>query len=160
MTGDQTLDDKNFTPSVLDLTADIVAAFVSNNKIDADAVSALIASTYQALNVAGSNQPLEEFAEDLKKTRAEIRKSITGSHLISFIDGKPYRSLKRHLNTNGLSLAAYKERYGLPADYPSTAPEYSAARSALAKAAGLGQGGRAAKAKAARAPRARKAADA
>lgn len=144
------------------MTVGIVANYVSNNRVDPDQVGALIASTYQALTTAGSNQPAEDPAEDMTKTRTEIRKSITGSHLISFIDNKPYRSLKRHLTTNGLTLAEYKERYGLPADYPSTAPEYSAQRSALAKSLGLGQGGRkpTAAAKPARKPRAKKAAEA
>lgn len=157
------MDDNTLAPSVLDLTADIIAAYVANNQIGADQVPALIASTYAALNSAGTNQPAEEPVEDMTKTRAEIRKSITGSHLISFIDNKPYRSLKRHLTTNGLTLAEYKERYGLPADYPSTSPEYSAQRSALAKSLGLGQGGRkpaAAAVKPARKPRAKKAAEA
>lgn len=155
------MDDNNFTPSVLDLTADIVAAFVSNNKIDADAVSGLISSTYQALNNVGVSQPAAEAEEDMTKSRAEIRKSISEDGLKSFIDGKTYKTLKRHLATNGLSPNEYRARYGLPADYPIVAPSYSAHRSALARAAGLGQGGRqAAKAKPARVPRAKKAADA
>jgi predicted transcriptional regulator len=65
--------------------------------------------------------------------------------LISFIDGKRYKTLKRHLTTHGLTVAEYKARYGLPADYPTTAPSYSEHRSAMARTMGLGSKGRAAK---------------
>ena len=70
---------------------------------------------------------------------ATIRRSITPDALISFIDGQPYRMLKRHLTTHGLTPQRYRQRYSLPADYPMTAPNYSAARSELAKALGLGR---------------------
>ena len=152
------LDDDNHNTSVLDMTVGIVANYVSNNRIDPDAVGALIASTYQALTTAGSNQPAEEPAEDLTKSRSEIRKSITDDGLVSFIDGKSYRTLKRHLSTNGMTPDEYRARYGLPSDYPIVAPSYSAQRSAMAKALGLGQGGRkpAAAAKPARKPPAKK----
>ena len=91
-----------------------------------------------------------------KATPAQIRKSITPEALISFEDGKPYKTLKRHLTTHGMTVAEYKAKWGLPNDYPTTAPAYSEARSAMAKALGLGQGGRKAKSPA-KAPRARKA---
>ena len=65
---------------------------------------------------------------------------------MSFIDGRPYRTLKRHLAVNSMTPAEYRERFGLPADYPMVAPTYSAARSEMAKASGLGSKGRAAKA--------------
>jgi predicted transcriptional regulator len=126
---------------VIDLTADIVSAYVANNKLDATQVAALITSTYAALNTVGTPEAEPE-PNDQLKTKAEIKKSIGGSHLISFLDGKPYRSLKRHLTANGHSIAEYKARFGLPDDYPMTAPEYSAQRSALAKQLGLGAGGR------------------
>ena len=74
-----------------------------------------------------------------KPTAAQVRKSITPDALISFIDGKPYKMLKRHLTTHGLTGKAYQERYGLPLNYPMTALSYSAARSALAKKLGLGR---------------------
>lgn len=72
-----------------------------------------------------------------------IKRSIGHDGLISFVDGKTYKTLKRHLTGHGLSPAQYRTKYGLPADYPMVAPSYSEARSALAKAIGLGQGGRA-----------------
>lgn len=122
---------------VIDLTADIVSAYVANNKLNAAELPALITSTYAALNGVGAPEAEPE-ANDQLKTKAEIKKSIGGSHLISFLDGKPYRSLKRHLTANGHTVAEYKARFGLPDDYPMTAPEYSAQRSALAKQLGLG----------------------
>jgi predicted transcriptional regulator len=74
-----------------------------------------------------------------KPTPAQIRKSVTPDALISFIDGKPYKTLKRHLSRNGLTIEQYRERFGLPRDYPSTAASYSAQRSELARSLGLGQ---------------------
>ncbi len=74
----------------------------------------------------------------MKPTAAQIRKSVTDAALISFIDGKPYKTLKRHLTTHGETLASYKAKYGLPGDYPSTAPSYSAQRSEMARRIGLG----------------------
>ena len=80
--------------------------------------------------------------EPIKLTAAQIRKSVTPDALISFEDGKPYKTLKRHLTTRGLTLAEYKTKWGLPTDYPTTAPSYSARRSEMAKSLGLGSGGR------------------
>ena len=74
-----------------------------------------------------------------KPTAAQIRKSVTPDALISFIDGKPYKTIKRHLAKHDLTFAEYRARYGLPSDYPSTAATYSAKRSELARALGLGQ---------------------
>lgn len=122
---------------MLVLTSDIIAAYVSNNKIDPDALPSLIASTYAALT--GVGEPVAEPAEDHTKSKAEIRKSIQPDGLISFIDGKTYKSLKRHVGTNGMTMDEYKARFGLPKDYPSVSPNYSAARSALAKSMGLGR---------------------
>lgn len=127
------------------LTTDIVSAFVGNNKIAVADVAALIKATYAALNGIGAPEVAE--AEPVHKpTAAQIRKSITPDALISFEDGKPYKTLKRHLTTRGMTVAEYKAKWGLPNDYPTAAPSYSEARSAMAKAAGLGKGGRKAKA--------------
>ena len=121
-----------------ELTSLIVASYVETNKISAVDLPALIKSTYAALRDAGRPAtPETEVAA--KPTAAQIRKSITPDALISFIDGKPYRMLKRHLTTHGLTAKAYQERYGLSSDYPLTAPSYSAARSALATKMGLGR---------------------
>ena len=74
-----------------------------------------------------------------KPSPSAIRRSITPGALISFIDGKPYQTLKRHLRTNGLDIEGYRARYGLPADYPATGANYSATRAELARKMGLGR---------------------
>src|ERR1019366_9399372 len=121
-----------------ELTASIVASYVEMNKIAAADLPTRITSTYSALR--GASQPAAPENEAVAKpTAAQIRKSITPDALISFIDGKPYKMLKRHLTTHGLTGKAYQERYGLQSNYPLTALSYSAARSALAKKMGLGR---------------------
>jgi predicted transcriptional regulator len=106
----------------------------------------LIAGIYSALSGLGQGGASEAPAVE-KLTPAQIRKSITPDALISFIDGRPYKTLKRHLSGNGMTIEQYRERYGLPRDYPSTAASYSAQRSALAKSLGLGNQRRKAAAK-------------
>ena len=119
------------------LTADIVSAYVSNNKVSGEELAKLIGDTYQALGAAGTPEPAEP--ETPKPDKAAVRKSQHPDYLTSFIDGRPYKSLKRHLSSNGLTPGEYRERYGLPKDYPMVAPNYSAQRSELAKSLGLGR---------------------
>jgi predicted transcriptional regulator len=134
------MDDANNDADLIGMTADIVSAYVSNNQVAPNAVPAMIASVHQALAGAIRTAPPEP--EPLTPA-VPIRKSITPDHLISLEDGRPYKSLKRHLSTKyGLTPAQYREKWGLPTDYPMVAPNYAKARSDLAKAAGLGQGGR------------------
>ncbi len=140
----------------IEMTVDIVSAFVGNNPVPVADLPALIKATFAALSTVGS-EPVVEIASVTKPTAAQIRKSITHDALISFEDGKPYKTLKRHLTTHGMTIADYKAKWGLPGDYPTTAPGYSEARSAMAKALGLGQGGRKAKAAPASKVRAKKA---
>jgi predicted transcriptional regulator len=122
----------------VETTADLVAAYVSNNSVRPADLPELIASIHAALTSLGT--PATPAAEQVEKpTPAEIKRSIKPDALVSFIDGKPYKTLKRHLTKHGLDLQSYRERYGLPPNYPSTAANYSAQRSALAKNLGLGQ---------------------
>jgi len=133
------MDEKN--AALIGLTADVVAAFVGNNAVAVADLPSLIKTVHAALSGAEAPAPVA-VEEVIKPTTAQIRKSITQDALISFIDNRPYKTLKRHLTTHGLTIAEYKAKFGLPNDYPTTAPAYSEARSAMAKALGLGQGGR------------------
>jgi predicted transcriptional regulator len=126
--------------SLLDSTASVVAAFAANQKIAPGELQALIATVHKTL--ASLSAPQATAPEPIKLSAAQIRKSVTPDALISFEDGKAYKTLKRHLTTRGLTLAEYKAKWGLPHDYPTTAPSYSARRSAMAKSLGLGSGGR------------------
>ena len=125
----------------VDLTAQAVSAYVANNPVAAAELPALLASVHGALKrlAGGASQASEEQVE--KPTPAQVRKSITPEALISFIDGKPYKTLKRHLSTHGLDPYSYRQRYGLPNDYPMVAASYAVQRSELAKANGLGRAG-------------------
>ncbi|MGV7034544.1 MucR family transcriptional regulator [Methylobacterium symbioticum] len=121
-----------------ELSAEIVSAYVANNSVPVSDLAALISSVHAALH--GLTQPADaQQAGPEKATPAQIRKSITPDALISFIDGKPYKTLKRHLTKHGIDMAGYRERFGLPHDYPSTSVNYSAARSQLARTLGLGR---------------------
>lgn len=132
-----------FQMDYIEQTVDVVAAYVSNNSLPSAELPALIASIHDALNAIGSG-PVAATDESVERpTPGQIRKSIRPDGLISFIDGKSYKTLKRHLTKHGLDPQSYRERYGLPSDYPTTSANYSAQRSALAKSLGLGQPGRA-----------------
>lgn len=117
------------------LTAEIVAAYVSQNKLAPSELETLIRSVHGALTGLG-DAPTDEPTQ--RASPAAIRRSIKPDGLISFIDGKTYKLLKRHLTTHGLTPADYRARFGLPADYPLIPPGYSQHRSEVAKAAGLG----------------------
>ena len=129
-------DDASFDLSTL--TADIVSAYVSNNKVETAELAGVIASVHQALGSAGQPTAAVE-PETPKPSTAEIRKSRTPEFLTSFVDGRKYKSLKRHLTTNGMTPDEYRAKFGLPKDYPMVAESYSAQRSALAKTLGLGR---------------------
>ena len=120
-------------------TALIVSNYLANNKVETDKIAAIITDVHAALTKVGRPEPEAE-AED-KPDKAAIRKSLGSDYLTSFIDQRPYKSLKRHLAGHDLTPGEYRARYGLPSDYPMVAPNYSAQRSALAKSLGLGRGG-------------------
>ncbi|MET3485393.1 MucR family transcriptional regulator [Methylobacterium sp. 1973] len=125
---------------LLGLTAGIVAAYVSRQAVSAADLPGLMRTVRDGLvalqeptSTAAAGQP-----EGFRLTATEIRKSMKPDALISFIDGKPYKTLKRHLTAHGLTPVSYRARFGLPDDYPMVAADYAAQRSALAKAIGLG----------------------
>ncbi|WP_238178963.1 MucR family transcriptional regulator [Methylobacterium oxalidis] len=124
------------------MTAEVVSAYIARNHVAAGDLPALIASVHATLNSLGQGAATSATAEEVEKpTPAQVRKSITPDALISFIDGKPYKTLKRHLSTHGLDPYSYRQRYGLPNDYPMVAAAYAAQRSELAKSIGLGRPG-------------------
>jgi predicted transcriptional regulator len=125
------------TTNLAELTADIVSSYVGQNHVSADALPALIRTVYDGLaNLGGA----AVVAPTALIPAVPIKKSITPEFLISLEDGRKYKSLKRHLRTAyNLSPEDYRAKWGLPKDYPMVAPAYAASRSALAKAAGLGQ---------------------
>jgi predicted transcriptional regulator len=142
------------TDSLVGLTADIVAAQVANNTVAVSDVPALIQNVHAALAALGNAAPV---AVEGPKPAVSIRASIKPDYLVSMIDGKRYKMLKRHLGQNGYTPESYRAAYGLPADYPMTAATYAAMRSELAKKIGLGRKPKAAPvpaAKASRKPRA------
>jgi predicted transcriptional regulator len=126
-----------FSAGPLELTSDVVSAYVSNNRVPAAELPALIASVHEALGSLGKTEELP--AEDHRATPAQIRKSITPDALISFVDGRGYKSLKRHLAKHELTPDEYRAKYGLPRDYPMVSEAYSAMRADLARSLGLGQ---------------------
>lgn len=125
---------------LLNLTADIAVSYVEGNKIAFNDLPAFIQQTYATL--AGLEGPAPAVDQSTPATPVQIRRSVTPTGIVSFEDGKTYTTLKRHLTSRGLTVEAYKAKWGLPADYPTTAPAYAARRSELAKAAGLGAKGR------------------
>ena len=126
------------TSKLTELTAEILASYVTRNPVRPTDLPSLIHGVHRALTQADQpDQP--EAATPAKPSPSQVRRSITPERLISFEDGRGYMVLRRHLTTRGLSPESYREKWGLPADYPMTAPNYSQARSALAKSRGLGR---------------------
>jgi predicted transcriptional regulator len=122
----------------IELTAEIVSAYVSNNTVPASEIPGLINQVHAALaRVSGNSGDVG--AEPLKPA-ISVKKSITPEHIVCLEDGKKFKSLKRHLRTQyNMTPEQYREKWGLGADYPMVAPNYAAARSQLAKQMGLGQ---------------------
>lgn len=132
------MSDQNPGDDLIDLTADIVSAYVSNNAVTSADLPALIASVHRALqNTQGG---VSEPEPEPLKPAVNPKKSVFPDYIVCLEDGKKFKSLKRHLRTHyDLSPEEYREKWGLPPDYPMVAPNYAAARSALAKKMGLGQ---------------------
>ncbi|HKM88438.1 MAG TPA: MucR family transcriptional regulator [Xanthobacteraceae bacterium] len=124
--------------SYIQLTANIVSAYVSNNTVASAEIPNLIGQVYAALMRISSSQVAAP-AEPLKPAVA-VKRSVTPEHIVCLEDGKKFKSLKRHLRTQyGITPEQYREKWRLAPDYPMVAPNYAAARSQLAKQMGLGQ---------------------
>jgi predicted transcriptional regulator len=123
---------------LIGLTADVVAAYVSNNPVPVGELPNLIADVHAALGRVGGAP--EQVSVDKQKPAVNPKKSVHDDYIICLEDGKKFKSLKRHLMTHyGLSPDQYREKWGLDATYPMVAPNYAAARSQLAKKMGLGR---------------------
>jgi len=124
----------------IELAAEIVSAYVSNNSVPASELPSLINEVYSALLRVGSGAAAVAAPVEPPKPAVAVKKSVTNDYIICLEDGKKFKSLKRHLRTQyGLSPEEYREKWGLAPDYPMVAPNYAKARSTLAKQMGLGQ---------------------
>ena len=123
-------------PGLAERTADVVSAYVANNALHVSQLPELIVSVHAALKRLSAPGPIEA---ERPEPPVPIKKSVTPDFLISLEDGRQYKSLKRHLTGRGLTPDQYRERWGLPRDYPMVAPNYAKQRSELAKALGLGR---------------------
>ena len=133
---------QNNSAELLKLTAEIVAAHVSNNTMSAAELPQLISQVHTSLSDTGRATSTEE----RPAPAVSVKKSVTPDYIVCLEDGKKLKMLKRHLKTSyDLTPVQYRERWGLAADYPMVAPNYAKRRSALAKEIGLGKRGRAGK---------------
>jgi len=124
--------------SYIELTAQIVSAYVGNNSVPSAEIASLIGQVHAALKRVSGGQ-MATLAEPAKPA-VSVKRSINSDFLVCLEDGKKFKSLKRHLRTQyNMTPEQYREKWGLPADYPMVAPNYAAARSQLAKQMGLGQ---------------------
>ena len=126
------------TSNYIELAADIVSAYVSNNSVPAGELPSLIGEIHAALLRVGGGGV--EVPAEAPKPAVSLKKSVTPDYIICLEDGKKFKSLKRHLRTQyNMTPEQYREKWGLPVDYPMVAPNYAKARSELAKEMGLGQ---------------------
>ena len=136
MTDEQTLD-------AVTLATEITVAWLSNanNRVDVNDVPAFLQKMHGTVSALSGSGTVEDTAAPEDHTAAvSVRKSLASpDHIISMIDGKPYKTLRRHLSTNGLTPEEYRARYNLKSDYPMVAPTYSEARRDMAKKIGLGR---------------------
>jgi predicted transcriptional regulator len=132
------MDPEGNKQELLNLTTNIVAAFAGNNTVAISDLPGIISNVFDALRTAGRTE--EAKAEASPTPAVPIRKSVTADFLICLEDGKKFKMLERHLKTRyHLSPEAYRQRWGLPRDYPMVAPAYAAQRSSVAKRLGLGR---------------------
>jgi len=124
--------------TLVQLTADIVSAYVANNQIGPEELASLIGDVHMALQHAPTGGP--EAKPEPQEPAVAVRRSVTPDYVICLEDGKKFKSLKRHLRSKyNMTPEQYRDKWNLPADYPMVAPNYAVTRSALAKKIGLGQ---------------------
>ena len=125
---------------LIELTADVVSAYVSNNSVPASELPGLIAEVHAALGRVGVMPEPAPVPADKQKPAVNPKRSVHDDYIICLEDGKKFKSLKRHIMTHyNLTPEQYREKWGLDASYPMVAPNYAAARSQLAKKMGLGR---------------------
>ena len=122
--------------ALIALTAEIVSAYVTKNRLPTTGLPELIASVSDSIRKLGAPAPEPE--PELVPA-VNPKRSVHPDHIVCLEDGKKFKSMKRHLTSHGLTPQQYRAKWGLPAEYPMTAPNYSATRSAMAKDIGLGQ---------------------
>jgi predicted transcriptional regulator len=126
---------------LIEMTTDIVSAYVAYNEVQTSDMRELITTTYSVLRSLDGD-PVPEAARE-QSPAVPVKKSVFPDYIICLEDGKKFKSLKRHLRSSyNLTPEAYRAKWGLPVDYPMVAPNYAAARSLLAKKIGLGRGTR------------------
>ena len=132
----------NDDTNAIELATELTVAWLANpnTRSSADDVPAFLQRMHAAVTALSEPATPEEAPAQEYTGAVSVRKSLASpEHIISMIDGKPYKTLKRHLATRGMTPGEYRERYGLKADYPMVAPAYAASRSAMAKKIGLGR---------------------
>jgi predicted transcriptional regulator len=130
--------DSQSSSSLIERVSDIVSAYVAHNPVPLADLPKLIEKVHSVLVEIDASGGAEEKPE--LKPAVSIRKSVTDDHIVCLEDGKKFKSLKRHLRTRyDMSPEQYREKWGLPADYPMVAPNYARQRSDLARKMGLGQ---------------------
>jgi predicted transcriptional regulator len=135
--------DATTAPDLLGLTAEIVSAHVSNNSVSVTDLPSLITEVHRTLATLGAGAPPPPPEPEKQAPAVPVKKSITPDYLVCLEDGKKMKMLKRHLQTSyNLTPDQYREKWGLPSDYPMVAPNYAKHRSSLAKKIGLGTQGR------------------
>jgi predicted transcriptional regulator len=135
---DALIADPAANPSHLELTAGIVSAYVANNSLPRNGLPALLRAVHDALNHTAAGQV--EAPAEAPKPAVAVKKSVTPDYIACLENGKKFKSLKRHLRTQySMTPEQYREKWGLPADYPMVALNYAKARSELARSMGLGQ---------------------
>jgi predicted transcriptional regulator len=125
--------------NLTELTADIVSAYLSNTTVRAEELATLISTVHSALTGLGNGNGAVTSPEEKPSPPMSWKKAIKPDYIISFEDGKQYRSMRRHLTTRGMTPEQYRDKWGLPKEFPMVSPNYSAARSEMAKKMGLGQ---------------------